>query len=361
MRRVFFGILFLLILIPSVIYGVKWIHFRLTHVISNAAFVESDEFVKVAFKRVGGRIEKLYKKEGDYVHRGEPLAKLDDRDYRVKLEGIIHEIRAVKKKLKALEIKKDKIKRKIRLNLQILSLKREQAIHEIEALEARLEQLKRDYRRYLNLYKKGVIPRRRYEELETRLKSLTEKLKASKLILSEIEKEREKVMTEYETVKELEENIKSLKEKLKVLYTKKKDTENLLSYTVLRSPVKGYVVKRFVSEGELVAQGQYVYAIYDPETAYILVLLDERKLEGVKIGSKVKIKIDAYPDKEYEGIVKEIGKAAAAKFAVIPRDITAGEFTKVSQRIPVKIAITNGDKSILRLGMGAEVFIEKGK
>ncbi|WP_461829367.1 HlyD family secretion protein [Aquifex sp.] len=359
MKKIVYLTLFLLVLIPSVIYGIKWINFRLTHVISNAAFVESDVFVKVAFKRVGGRIEKLFKEEGNYVRVGDPLAKLEDEDYRVKLKGIIHEINSVEEKLEALKIKKKKIEKKLNLSLEILAIKREQILHEINSLEVNLKQLKRDYRRYLNLFKKGVIPRRKYEEVETKLRSLQEKLYANKLLLAEIDKEREKLLAEYETVKELEKEIRSLEERLRALYTKKKDTENLLRYTLLRSPVDGYIVKKFFNEGELVAQGQYVYAVYDPRDAYILVLLDERKLEGVKVGNKVKIKIDAYPDKEYEGVVKEIGKAAAAKFAIIPRDITAGEFTKVSQRIPIKIEITKGDKSILKLGMGAEVIIEK--
>ena len=358
-RKLFYGVLFLLILIPSVIYGIKWVQFRLSHVISEAAFVESDEFTKVAFKVVSGKIEKLYKEEGDLVQAGEPLAKLEDRDYRVKLEEITYEIEAVKKELEALRIKRDKLREQIDTNLEILEVKERQLIHEIRSLEANVEQVERDYKRYLNLYKQGVIPRRNYEELETQLRSLKEKLEASRLAIAEIRKQKRNALAERKTIAELEKQVEAGEERLRALYARKQELENLLDYTILRSPVSGYIVKRFFNEGEFVAPGQYVYAIYDPNTAYILVLLDERQLEGVKVGSRVKIKIDAYPDKEYEGVVKEIMKATASKFAVIPRDITAGEFTKVSQRIPVKVEITKGDKSVLKLGMSAEVVIEK--
>ena len=351
-RKVFYGVLFLLILIPSVIYGIKWVQFRLSHVISEAAFVESDEFTKVAFKAVSGRIEKLYKEEGDFVQAGEPLAKLEDRDYRVKLEEITYEIEAVKRELEALRIKRDKLREQIDTNLEILEVKERQLIHEIRSLEANVEQVERDYKRYLNLYKQGVIPRRNYEELETQLRSLREKLEASRLAISEIRKQKRNALAERKTIVELEKQVEAGEERLKALYARKQEVENLLDYTILRSPVSGYIVKRFFNEGEFVAPGQYVYAIYDPNTAYI-------QLEGVKVGSRVRIKIDAYPDKEYEGVVKEIMKATASKFAVIPRDITAGEFTKVSQRIPVKVEITKGDKSVLKLGMSAEVIIEK--
>jgi len=119
------------------------------------------------------------------------------------------------------------------------------------------------------------------------------------------------------------------------------------------------VVKRYVSEGEVVRPGQFIYAIYDPKDLYVLVLLEETKLGGVREGNQVWIRIDAYPEEGFEGVVEEIGRAAAAKFALIPRDVTAGEFTKVAQRIPVKVKIVKGKVDLLRVGMGGEVAIEK--
>ena len=69
--------------------------------------------------------------------------------------------------------------------------------------------------------------------------------------------------------------------------------------------------------------------------------------------------LDAYPDKEFTGVVREVMPASAATFALVPRDISAGEFTKVAQRIPVRIEITGGDRSLLRVGLGGEVEIKR--
>jgi len=354
------GLLFIgLTLFIGGIWAYKWIEFRLNHVISNAVFVESDSFVKVAFKRVGGRLEKTFKEEGDYVRKGEVLALLDRKDYEIKLREVSHEIEALRKKMESLEIKKKKVEDKVKKGIELLNLKREELLYKIEAFEERIKQLRRDYERFKRLYEKGVVPKRKYEELETALRTSLKELKSYKVKLLQMEKEKEKLLTELKSVEEIDKNLKALGEKLKALYEKKREVETLLEYTVLRSPVEGYVVKKFFKEGELVAPGRYVYAIYNPEDVYILVLLDERKLRGVKVGSRAKIKIDAYPEKVYEGVVKEINMAVASRFAVIPRDITAGEFTKVAQRIPVKIEITKGDKSVLRLGMSGEVFIRK--
>ena len=114
-----------------------------------------------------------------------------------------------------------------------------------------------------------------------------------------------------------------------------------------------------MSEGEVVRPGQFVYAIYDPGDIYVLVFLEETKLGGVEEGAKVRIKIDAYPREEFWGVVESIGRSTASKFALIPRDVTAGEFTKVAQRIPVKVKVVKGRTELLRVGVSGEVEIEK--
>jgi membrane fusion protein (multidrug efflux system) len=91
------------------------------------------------------------------------------------------------------------------------------------------------------------------------------------------------------------------------------------------------------------------------------VLLEESKLKGVQKGCKAYVRLDAYPNKVFEGVVEEISPASAATFALVPRDVSAGEFTKVVQRIPVKIRLTKGDMSLLRVGMGGEVEIRRAK
>ena len=102
-----------------------------------------------------------------------------------------------------------------------------------------------------------------------------------------------------------------------------------------------------------------VYAVLDPQNIYIIALLEENKLDGVTPGDPVVIRIDAYPDQKYKGIVSQVLPASAATFALAPRDISAGEFTKVAQRIPVRINITEGDISLLQVGLSGEVEIRR--
>ncbi|WP_457599957.1 HlyD family secretion protein [Hydrogenivirga sp.] len=356
------GLVILLVLTAVLlVVGVRWVHYRLTHAITNAVFVESETFTKVAYKRVAGRIVKLYRQEGDRVKKGEALAKIDDRDYRLKLEELQKQIERIGKEMEALRIKAEALREEIRSEVRAVGAQVEAVQKQIDALRVRMSLLKRDRDRFQRLHAEGVVPSRKFEEIDTRLRSLrkdTEALIArKKAILSK----RDVLRAKLKQTREIDLRIEALKKHRGALLKKRQDVLNMIEETTLRSPVSGYVVKRFVSEGEVVRQGQFVYAVYDPEDLYVLVLLEETKLEGVEEGNRVYITIDALPGVEYEGIIREINRATAAKFAVIPRDITAGEFTKVAQRIPVKVTITKGDKSLLRVGMGGEVAIELSK
>jgi len=339
--------------------GAKWIHYRLSHSITNAVFVEAESFTQVAYKRVAGRIVELLAQEGDRVKRGQPLARIDDSDYRIKLRELDANIRSLKDKEKALLVKRNSLDQELKKRLEILKVRKQQIKKRISSLEIRLEKVKKDHGRLARLLEKGSIPQQKFEEVDTQLRVLERELESLKLEEKALKGEEELLVIKLKGLRELDENISSLKNQILSLEAKREDLKRMIEETVLRSPIDGFVVKRYVDLGEVVRQGQYIYAVYDPESLYILALLEENKLEGVKKGNRVKIEIDAYPDHQFEGVVKEIGRSTAAKFAIIPRDVTAGEFTKVAQRIPVKIEITKGDISLLRVGMSGEVAIEK--
>ncbi len=348
-------------LLISGVWGIRWINYRLTHAISNAAFVESDSMLNLAYKRVGGRIERLFKEEGEQVNKGEVLAKLEDRELRVKLQQIEHQIRALKKEQEALIIERRKLRKELSSRRTIARQNISRVRSKLEALETALNQLDRDWKRFKELFGKGVVPARKFEEIDTqREKLLKEKEALESLLASSVEEERI-VKNSFKALEVLDKRIEALGERIRAMEKQAKDLRDMIEETVLRAPFDGYVVKRFVKEGEVVRQGQYIYSLLNPDDLYILVLLEETKLEGVRVGSKVEIKVDALPGEKFSGRVSVINMATASKFALIPRDITAGEFTKVAQRIPVKVEITEGKKELLRVGLGAEVAIEKSR
>jgi multidrug resistance efflux pump len=140
------------------------------------------------------------------------------------------------------------------------------------------------------------------------------------------------------------------------------EAELNVEYCKIAAPFDGVIAKRFVKPGDFAGPGLPVFSAYDPRTIYVLANMGEAKLHGVHEGNEADIWVDASHGRKLKGKVWQIGTAAAAKFALIPRDVTAGEFTKVEQRLPIKISVPNAwDYWFLRPGLAAEVGIERTK
>ncbi|MFG6455960.1 HlyD family secretion protein [Roseateles sp. BYS96W] len=115
-----------------------------------------------------------------------------------------------------------------------------------------------------------------------------------------------------------------------------KDAQNQLGYVEVRAASDGRIGKRTVEVGQRVQAGQQLAAVVEQET-WIVANFKETQLARMKPGQKVQIKVDAFPDKELEGHVDSFSPASGASFALLPPDNATGNFTKIVQRVPVKI------------------------
>jgi multidrug resistance efflux pump len=125
-----------------------------------------------------------------------------------------------------------------------------------------------------------------------------------------------------------------------------------LSLTELRAPQDGWITKRNVELGNVIAPGQPLFAIVGPER-WVTANFKENQLQRMRAGQKVKIDVDAFPDLKLEGHVDSIQQGTGSKFAAFPPENATGNFVKVVQRVPVKIVIDSGldPKAPLPLGL----------
>jgi len=126
----------------------------------------------------------------------------------------------------------------------------------------------------------------------------------------------------------------------------------------LRSPINGVVDQKFVEPGEYVIPSQRLVLMHDPKSVWIEVLLKETKLAGVRMGQPVEISVDAYPGRHFTGYVERVGNVATNQFALLPNPNPSGNFTKIAQRVPVRIKVDQPDDNPLRPGMMVEVDID---
>jgi membrane fusion protein (multidrug efflux system) len=132
-----------------------------------------------------------------------------------------------------------------------------------------------------------------------------------------------------------------------------------LGYAVVKAPVDGIVSRMRLQPGEWVEEGAPAFSIIDPTSLWIEANLKETQLEHVVVGQRVAVEVDAYPSARWQGKVASISPATGAEFALIPPQNATGNWVKVVQRLPVRIAVDDGDgQPPLRAGMTVSVEID---
>jgi membrane fusion protein (multidrug efflux system) len=249
--------------------------------------------------KILGRIVELNADEGDSVRQGEVLVRLDDSD------------------LKAQEAQ-----------VKAMLDDAEQATSLAEVNVARATD---DFNRAETQFKTKVIPQEQYEHAHSALAAARAQQKMALTRVATVEAQLNVVKTSLEN-------------------------------TVITAPMSGVVAKRYALPGDVVQPGQPILSVYDLGTVWVTANFEETKISSLHIGDPVDISVDAYPDMKCTGKVWQFGASTASQYSLIPPNNASGNFTKVTQRIPVKIAIngvTDGQKDPLPLlpGMSVEVRV----
>jgi membrane fusion protein (multidrug efflux system) len=324
------------ILLAGIIFGIKEYIYYCKHIDTDDAQIDGDISPVVA--RVGGYVDSIYFEENMHVNKGQQLVKIDDQDYKVKLE----QAQAAKTGASAnINVGQSQIF----ANAANSSSARAQ----VESAAARLEKVNKDYQRYANLVKDGSITQQQFDQAKADLDVAKANYRAAQ-----------------DQYKAAQEQVGATKNQLNVTNTgvtqKQVDVDYAklqLSYTNVKAPSSGIASKKNVQIGQLVQAGQTLFSIVNDNSIYITANFKETQLDKIHNGQKVNIDVDAYPDLKLQGTVYNFAPATGAKFSLLPPDNATGNFVKVVQRIPVKIKIngTKEDLEKLRPGMSVGVSV----
>ncbi|TVY05666.1 HlyD family efflux transporter periplasmic adaptor subunit [Paenibacillus cremeus] len=139
------------------------------------------------------------------------------------------------------------------------------------------------------------------------------------------------------------------------------DNNNLptssLDQATLRSPIDGTVIKTMVKAGEVSSPGQTVAMVVDTNKLYVSANIEETEINKIHEGQAVEFHLDGFSGKVLTGKVQEISKATASTFSLLPSTNTSGNFTKVTQRVPIKISIDDHQNLDLSPGISATIKI----
>jgi membrane fusion protein (multidrug efflux system) len=131
-----------------------------------------------------------------------------------------------------------------------------------------------------------------------------------------------------------------------------------LANATVFSPMRGVVSKRWALPGDVVQPAQPIFSVYRLDSVWVTANLEETKLARLHLGDAVTIHVDAYRGREFSGRVVRIGANTAAQFSLIPPNNASGNFTKITQRVPVKISILNDPTVSLLPGMSVVVKVK---
>lgn len=130
-----------------------------------------------------------------------------------------------------------------------------------------------------------------------------------------------------------------------------------IEHHAITSPLSGVVGRTFVKSGEFIQPGQRLMVVHDPNSIWVETNIRETDYGRLRVGQTVRVEVDAYPDEVFDGKIERLGNAATSQFALLPRLNESGSFTKVTQRLPVRVAVAQRDGK-LKPGMMVEVFID---
>jgi len=316
------------VILIVIVGGVYWYKDYTSYIRTDDAVVASDN-ISVSPKMMG-RISKIYAEEGDSVKQGQLLAELDSIDLLAQKQQVI-----------ALKSQTEANKAQAQAKLQYDE-------KNIKILHIALEKAKEDFNRAKTQYAGGVITKEQYDHL----------LKAQETAQAQLEAAQAQIGVSKTMIKSAETAVTAAQAQIGVITSQ-------LNNTRLYAPANGLVAKRWLLPGDIAQPSQAIYTINNNNRFWIMVYLEETKMENLHNGQKALIALDTYPDVVFTGKIFTMGSTTASQFSLIPPNNASGNFTKVTQRVAIKISIDgteNGQKLTsynLMTGMSAVVKIIK--
>lgn len=286
--------LIITIAVVSLSAVVYFIHEALRFQSTDDAYVETTT-VSVAPK-VSGEVVEVLVKDNQFVKEGDVVARIDDVDYKIKLEQATA---AYERTL----------------------LNQKNAKATFNARQTDIEVAQKDLKRYKNLFAKGAVSKQTLDNAQAKYDSAVAGHTSAEQSLFSDKKDRV-----------ADADLKSVK-------AQKDWAEQQLKYTEIVAPQSGYVTSRRVEKGMYAQVGSPLFVIV-PDNVWVVANFKENQLTNMKEGQPVDIKIDTYPKKVFKGEVESIQRSSGAKSSLFPPENAVGSFVKIVQRIPVKIIIT---------------------
>jgi membrane fusion protein, multidrug efflux system len=326
-----------LLALAGVGYGSYYTLIGRFYVSTDDAYVRSNNTILGA--RVSGHIAAILPADNVLVRAGDVVFRIDDGDYRIAVD-------AARSRIATQQATIDRIGRQI----TAMESAAEQAKAQLASAEANQKRADLDFERQQALSTKGFASRATFEQSQA---GRDQGLAAVKSAQAAYESARDSV----EVTRAQQEEARAQLAELKTALAK---AERDLDFTNVRAPVDGTFSNRLVNTGDFIQAGQRLGNVVPLNEVFIDANYKETQLRRIRPGQPVTISVDAYGHRKFAGVVDSISPAAGAVFTLLPPDNATGNFTKIVQRLPVRIRVPKdvAKQNLLRAGMSVTTTVD---
>lgn len=335
--------------------GSWWLYQRWTHVFTEDARITT-HLIEVS-TRSAGQVVEFAVAQGDHLERGALIAQIDDRAARLGLQELEAELEAIGSARERIEAQIEMVDRETGGKLGAARSRLDATLASQASAQSDLQFKKSEWERAQSLRERQIMSQQQWEtarnafqQSEQLAQRTAAEAESARAMVAEAQGSQRQIQVLLSELRGLEHDA----ERLRASIDKQKVLIDDLRVT---SPGAGTVDQTFAHAGEYVVPGQRLVLLHDPADIWIEANIKETEIRHVEPGDPVEIHVDAYPDQPFRGEVVRVGNAATSQFSLLPSASPSGNFTKVTQRLPVRISIAQTEE-LLRPGMMVEVAIE---
>ncbi len=289
--------------------------------------------------RVAGHIAAIVPKDNTAVRAGDLLIKIDDGDYRIAADS-------ARAKIATQEATIARIARQVDAQASMV----EQAKAQLDSMQAAVKRAQFDYDRQLQLSDRGFASKATFEQSQATRDQSIAAVQSAQAALDAADRNIDVVKAQQI---EAERQLGELKTSLA-------KAERDLAFTEVRAPIDGVFSNRIVNAGDYIQVGQRLSNLVPLDEVFIDANFKETQLGRIRPGQKVRFTVDGVSGREIEGTVDSLSPAAGQVFTLLPPDNATGNFTKIVQRVAVRIRVpaTIARENLLRAGMSVVVHVD---
>ena len=323
-KKIIIGVVIVAVIV-ALTWGIKTLIYSRAHESTDNAQV--DGHIVPVLAKVGGYVTAVLVQDNDSVRDGQTLVRIDDAEYRVKVAQADADLAAAQSAAGGRQFTGQS-----QAAVATASGQRSALDAQIQAALANQQKANADLARMRDLVSKQIVSAQQLDAAQA----------AAAAAAADVEALQRQAAAAGGTVQNAQAGVRLAQARLQAAQSALDNAKLQLSYTNVTAPETGTISKKQVEVGQLVQAGQTLMSIVADTGTWVTANFKETQLNKMHVGQPVEFDVDAYPGCEAEGKVQSLSGATGARFALLPPDNATGNFTKVVQRLPVRIAITKG-------------------